>query len=718
MRVYAGTQPQRAGGYLQSASAQRVFHTATVAVNSLESTWPSAMSSIARLTRPNNDGPGWTRNRTATPETVRPLGFKSVAGGNVAVTPATVVAVAGVPAPTVAAAAVATPATVAAVAAVPAPTIVLAASATVTPSTVVAVAAVPAPTLRSHQSVTPATVVAVAAVPAPTVQATAVATPATVVAVATVPAPTVRGAAVVAPATVAAVAAVPAPTVVAVFNPTGITGCKVWWDFSVAASSLWQDAARTVAITADGQTIGGVSDLSGTGNHLSQATAAAEPAYKTAIINGLSVARFDNVDDYLGATITADTSWTLFILAQKRAVGLGTDTLFGLNSFSRLTVLGSGTAYTYSGNSTNANVALSSTVTAVNVIVLRINSAASLDAYVNGGASTSFDPNDQITTQTGWKIGTDVSLLQFGDYDVGEIIAYDTALSVTDLDSVGQYLANKWGFTWTPTGAVNATAGPASVDAVASVPAPTIAATAVAGPATVAAVASVPAPTVLAAAVAAPATVAAVAGVPSPTVRGGAIATPATVVAVAGVPAPTVRGTGVATPATVVAVASVPAPAIGAAAIATPATVVAVASVPAPSVLAGGNVSVAPSTVVAIASVPAPTVRGTAVVGPATVVAVATVPAPTTRAAALVFPVTVAAVATVPAPTVIPTVAVIHDLAVVLIGVANVTVDLDVHQPSHSYVIGRGSFYPAANRRRIRGSRETRGRRIGGTVGG
>jgi hypothetical protein len=69
---------------------------------------------------------------------------------------------------------------------------------------------------------------------------------------------------------------------------------------------------------------------------------------------------------------------------------------------------------------------------------------------------------------------------------------------------------------------------------------------ATATPATVAAVAAVPAPTVLAAAVATPAAVAGVAAVPAPTVKGNAIVTPAAVAAIAAVPAPTViAGAGV-----------------------------------------------------------------------------------------------------------------------------------------------------------------------------
>jgi hypothetical protein len=37
-------------------------------------------------------------------------------------------------------------------------------------------------------------------------------------------------------------------------------------------TSLWQDTARTVAVTAVGQTVKGITDKSGNGNHLNNAT--------------------------------------------------------------------------------------------------------------------------------------------------------------------------------------------------------------------------------------------------------------------------------------------------------------------------------------------------------------------------------------------------------------------------------------------------------------
>lgn len=46
-------------------------------------------------------------------------------------------------------------------------------------------------------------------------------------------------------------------------------------------SSLWQDTAGTVPVTADGQSVARIDDKSGNGNHAIQATAGARPVYKT-----------------------------------------------------------------------------------------------------------------------------------------------------------------------------------------------------------------------------------------------------------------------------------------------------------------------------------------------------------------------------------------------------------------------------------------------------
>jgi hypothetical protein len=82
------------------------------------------------------------------------------------------------------------------------------------------------------------------------------------------------------------------------FNPLslfsgGYTGG--WYDPS-DLSTLWQDSARTVPVTADGDPVWVMDDKSGSGNHLTMRFgASARPLYKTS--GGLHWLEFDGVDD-------------------------------------------------------------------------------------------------------------------------------------------------------------------------------------------------------------------------------------------------------------------------------------------------------------------------------------------------------------------------------------------------------------------------------------
>ncbi len=62
---------------------------------------------------------------------------------------------------------------------------------------------------------------------------------------------------------------------------------------------LWQDAAGTIPVTADGDPVGRVDDLSGNGNHAIQPVNAYRPAYRTdGVLHWIDP---DGVDDYLTA---------------------------------------------------------------------------------------------------------------------------------------------------------------------------------------------------------------------------------------------------------------------------------------------------------------------------------------------------------------------------------------------------------------------------------
>ena len=67
-------------------------------------------------------------------------------------------------------------------------------------------------------------------------------------------------------------------------------------------STLFQDAAGTIPVTAAGQPVGKILDISGNGNHATQPITAARPTLVQ--INGLHALSFDGIDDYLNIPYT------------------------------------------------------------------------------------------------------------------------------------------------------------------------------------------------------------------------------------------------------------------------------------------------------------------------------------------------------------------------------------------------------------------------------
>ncbi len=98
-------------------------------------------------------------------------------------------------------------------------------------------------------------------------------------------------------------------SVAPVFSPLDLFSAGeqgVWYDPS-DLTTMFQDSAGTMPVTADGQPVGLILDKSGRNNHASQATAANRPLYKTS--GGLHWLQFDGVDDAL-ATASIDFTAT------------------------------------------------------------------------------------------------------------------------------------------------------------------------------------------------------------------------------------------------------------------------------------------------------------------------------------------------------------------------------------------------------------------------
>jgi hypothetical protein len=88
------------------------------------------------------------------------------------------------------------------------------------------------------------------------------------------------------------------PAAPAAFSPASPPGLLLWlW----ADQGTFQDAARTTPAAADGDPVGGWQDLSGRGNHASQAVAASRPTLRLGAsgLSGRAALQLDGVNDCL-----------------------------------------------------------------------------------------------------------------------------------------------------------------------------------------------------------------------------------------------------------------------------------------------------------------------------------------------------------------------------------------------------------------------------------
>lgn len=218
---------------------------------------------------------------------------------------------------------------------------------------------------------------------------------------------------------------------------------------TIANLALWFDAADTATITHVAGAVSQWNDKSGNARHATQATGANQPTTGTRTVNGRNVLDFDGTNDYLvTAAFTALTQpLTIFLvmkLDQTAATrGVGQTHVDGIVTTNRAvlydTINPDLRAY--------AGVALVDGVpnTNLNCTVFKPNGASS-SIWRNGGTPTT--GNAGTHTLTGVTIGCRFEFTEFTDAVYCEYLAYDAALSNTEINAVGNYLANKWGHSW------------------------------------------------------------------------------------------------------------------------------------------------------------------------------------------------------------------------------------------------------------------------------
>jgi hypothetical protein len=240
-------------------------------------------------------------------------------------------------------------------------------------------------------------------------------------------------------------------------SPLQLSGCVLWYDFS-DASTLFEDTARTDPVDVDTDLIKGVTDKSATAAHLSEATN--PPTYKTAIKNGLSVARFDGTNDILTATVMPlgtsvdGVDYTVFGLSSVLN-NTADDVIVGLRKSGDGDPIKSQLDYQVTGivsldhrKTDGTGLVRSGDANAYDDGTWRVFSGKEVSRtqtmYVNG---TSVDSDGLATAavdvdQLG--VGHDTFGGSFLGGDIGEIIMYNRGLSDTERAEVHAYLVAKW----------------------------------------------------------------------------------------------------------------------------------------------------------------------------------------------------------------------------------------------------------------------------------
>lgn len=224
---------------------------------------------------------------------------------------------------------------------------------------------------------------------------------------------------------------------VAPFSPTDIADLE-----------LWLDASDTGTISSAGGLVSQWNDKSGNGYNATQATGSMQPTTNLATINGLNAIRWiDGGGDSMHATFASLSQPNIIFVVIKQNVITGSKYVFdggGSSTRHALFLDGSGNLDLFAGSSLNGPAASTSAA----AIYTALYNGGSSTFRINGGTSLA-SGNTGSHSLNGFTIGARYNNVEFLSADIGEILIYNRNISDSEKNQVGNYLATKWGITWT-----------------------------------------------------------------------------------------------------------------------------------------------------------------------------------------------------------------------------------------------------------------------------
>lgn len=249
-------------------------------------------------------------------------------------------------------------------------------------------------------------------------------------------------------------------------NPIDVSGLQFWLDATTPAL-LYQTSGGSL-VSADGQTVDVAQDSSGRARCFRQSTSGSRPTYKTGIVGGKSVLRFDGSNDHLIytgtsspgtasggavsiselATASAFTSIFAVSVTSARSAQVNVydnDALFRdvFGYLGLMVSLSGGTvtfhAYNWDGTADSATV--TGAQSTFHIVSMR-HGSGSLDIRINGGSWSSVSSGNTTNLTYSIEISRGVAPNAF---DLAHAAFWNAALSDGDVESVEDYFSAQLG---------------------------------------------------------------------------------------------------------------------------------------------------------------------------------------------------------------------------------------------------------------------------------
>lgn len=217
---------------------------------------------------------------------------------------------------------------------------------------------------------------------------------------------------------------------------------------------FWYDASDEATIVQLSGSVSQWNDKSSSGYNLTQGTGANQPAYGARYINGLKAIDFDGTNDTLlfpsGAYSIATGNNTFLMVLSVDTTTKATQPLIGL-------VGGSDNGYTigideYTGTvidfKQSGSVSPAQTTPSGSAFILGFRRTGTLLEGIYNGTVVGTSSSAANQALTSLAISRNASSRQI-DGLVGEIVGCNQSLSNVNINNLGNYLASKWGATWT-----------------------------------------------------------------------------------------------------------------------------------------------------------------------------------------------------------------------------------------------------------------------------